>query len=467
MPTFAPSQLAEWSGGRWVTEPTATLSGFGVDTRTLKSGQVFVALRTEKRDGHDFLEAARSAGAAAAIVAHHVDGSPLAQLVVADPLLAFQAIARAHRLLFKGPVVGITGSCGKTSTKELVALLLGGAEAGVLATEGNLNNHLGVPLTLTRLDPSAHRFAVIEAGISGPGEMDVLADMIRPDLAITTLIGPAHLQELGGLEGVAREKSKLGSGVRAAGVAVFSGQCAGFAAYRDLEVSRMIVEPAPVLRPEQPPRDTVYFTTTQREETTAVSMAFGLPPPDVFTFRKVSEGMAQNAALAICSARWLGVPVDLIKTRIAGWGAARWRGEVIRSGGRLYYVDCYNANPASMRDALQAFAGVAPAVQPRLYLLGCMEELGPDAPFFHQQIGAGLALRTGDHAVVLGGEAASLRVGLLAAGALPAQVEHASDSAALAPLVAAWQGSVFVKGSRRYQLEKALTCVPGASSTHH
>jgi hypothetical protein len=140
---------------------------------------MFVALRTEKRDGHNYLAAAAARGAAAALVARVVPDSPLPQLVVADPLAALHALARAHRARFRGTVVGVTGSAGKTSTKDLLAVLLG-ATSQVLATEGNLNNHLGVPLTLLRLDPAQHRHAVVEAGISGPGEMDVIAAMIAP-----------------------------------------------------------------------------------------------------------------------------------------------------------------------------------------------------------------------------------------------------------------------------------------------
>src|SRR5471032_1278003 len=183
MPTFAPAQLASWTGGRWTTPPGAPLTGFAIDSRAVRAGEIFVALKTEKRDGHEFLAAAQAAGAGAALVATPNPSLKLPQLVVRDPLAAFQAIAREHRRAFRGKVVGISGSAGKTSTKELLTLVLGGAASGVLATEGNLNNHLGVPLTLTRLDPAAHKFAVVEAGVSAPGEMPPLAAMIRPDLA--------------------------------------------------------------------------------------------------------------------------------------------------------------------------------------------------------------------------------------------------------------------------------------------
>ncbi|MFA5264576.1 MAG: Mur ligase family protein, partial [Opitutaceae bacterium] len=302
MHLFAPELLAAWTGGRWSKLPGCAISGFATDTRQLAPGQAFVALRTEKRDGHEFLAAAEAAGASAAIVLRHDPALALPQLIVGDPLAAFQRIAREHRHRFGGRVIGISGSCGKTSTKDLIALLLGGEQGGAMATEGNLNNQLGVPLTLTRIDPESHRFAVIEAGISAPGEMDALARMIEPDLALITLVGPAHLMELGGLEGVAREKSRLAAATRAAGLAIFPRQCDAFSPFRDLAVRRMIIEPAEVLRPAEPPKDTVYFTVTQRGETTAIALAYGRPPPLVFTMKRVSEGMAQNAVLAICAA---------------------------------------------------------------------------------------------------------------------------------------------------------------------
>jgi UDP-N-acetylmuramoyl-tripeptide--D-alanyl-D-alanine ligase len=213
MPTFAPQILAAWTGGRWTRLPEAPLTGFSADSRQLRPGQAFVALKTGRRDGHGFLAEAGRAGAVAALVAAAQADAALPQLVVPDPLTALQAIAREHRRSFAGPVIGISGSAGKTSTKDLLARLLGGERGGVLATEGNLNNHLGVPLTLLRLDPRAHAFAVIEAGISAPGEMAALAAMIEPDAAVITLVAPAHLEALGGIEGVAREKALLPAAV--------------------------------------------------------------------------------------------------------------------------------------------------------------------------------------------------------------------------------------------------------------
>ncbi|MFH1497887.1 MAG: UDP-N-acetylmuramoyl-tripeptide--D-alanyl-D-alanine ligase [Verrucomicrobiota bacterium] len=437
-------------------------AGFTMDARSLRAGEVFVAIKTDRRDGHDFLAQAAAAGASAALVSRADPAVDLPQLVVADPLKAFQAIARAHRCAFKGQVVGITGSAGKTSTKNLLALLLGGAEGGpeggVLATEGNLNNHLGVPLTLTKIDPDAHRFAVIEAGISEPGEMAPLADMILPDVSIVTLVAPAHIEALGSVEGVAAEKARLPAATRAGGIAVFPRQCAQFTPFRKLGVDTMIVEPADVVRPARPPEDRVYFTVTHRGAETALAIAYGEPPPLVFTCRRVSDGMAQNAVLAVCAALWLGVEPADIRARLAGWTPAALRGEVRRDAdGRLLYLDCYNANPAAMTDALDAFAGIAPAAEPRLYVLGCMGELGPQSPMLHRALGRNLRLRAGDHVCVIGDDAEQIRLGALEGGIPAEQIDVVQDLDAIRERLVNFNGAVFIKGSRRYKLETLVS----------
>lgn len=466
MSTFSPELLAAWTGGVWISRPAQPLTGFSIDTRQLRAGEVFVALRTEQRDGHSFLPAAQMAGAGAALVQSPAPGLSLPQLVVTDPLEAFQAIARQHRLTFHRPVIGISGSAGKTSTKNLLALLLGEGEpasaggtelpTGVLATAGNLNNHLGVPLTLTRLDPTLHAFAVIEAGIGGPGEMAPLAAMIEPDVALITLVAPAHTAELGGLEGVAAEKAVLPAALRPAGVAIFPRQCAEFAGFRDLEVHRMVLERADVIRPAEPPKDKVFFTLSHRDDSTSVALAYGRPPPLTFTFRRVSDGMAQNAALAICAALWLGVAPATIQARLGRWQAARLRGEVRRDRNRLLYLDCYNANPASMADALEAFQGIAPPDQPRLFVLGGMEELGAEAEAHHRQLGRSLRLRPHDAVVLIGDHAAAVRAGVVERHLSAAQIEIVTSLDLIAARVAGWRGAVFIKGSRRYALEKVV-----------
>lgn len=485
MPEFSPEQLAAWTGGRWTTQPVSALLGFSIDTRQIGAGQIFVAIKTDKRDGHDFLAAAEKSGASAALVAQPKAGLTLPQLVVADPLKAFQAIAREHRRQFRGPVVGISGSAGKTSTKNLLALLLARetARAGtspvlhesvtpeastcstaakregdVLATEGNLNNHLGVPLTLTRLDPQRHHFAVIEAGISGPGEMAPLAAMIEPNVAIITLVAPAHTQELGGLGGVAAEKAVLPAAVRKGGLAIYPQSCAEFPAFRALTVPRLIA-----VRREhgrdgatQTAEYKAFYSIDHQDDATFVTIDHEGRVPQTFEFRRVSDGMAQNAVLAICAALQLGISVPAIQERLREWQPARLRGELRRENGRLLYLDCYNANPASMADALDAFYAIAPGDEPRLFVLGGMEELGAESEMFHRALGRALRLRPEDFLCVIGDQADAVRLGVLENGSREEQVGVAKNVDEITPRVASWRGAVFVKGSRRYALERVV-----------
>jgi UDP-N-acetylmuramoyl-tripeptide--D-alanyl-D-alanine ligase len=467
MAAFDPDILATWTGGRWSGRPASAPSGFSVDTRRIAPGQAFVALKTGKRDGHDYLAEALRAGASAAIVARTVPGVPLPQLVVADPLAALQAIAREHRRAFHGTVVGITGSAGKTSTKELLALLLGGESAGVLATEGNLNNQIGVALTLCRLNPERHRYAVVEAGISAPGEMAKLAEMIEPDLAIVTLVGPAHLEELGSLEAVAREKAVLAASVRRGGICVFPGTCEAFAAFRALpRMASLVVEPVGKIGDKVPQRGRIAFSASHSGDTTTVALAFGPPPPVLVKLRRVTDGMAQNTAMALCAAMRIGIQRKDMERRMLSWNPAPLRGEWKLSEGRRLYLDCYNANPASMADALGSFDAVAPRDEPRLLVIGCMEELGPDAQRYHVELGRSLQLRPGDQLVAIGGLAGAIRQGALESGADAGQIEVSETVGPLSGRLSAFRGSVFVKGSRRHELEKAFAGPQYAEASH-
>jgi len=448
---FDAAELAEWSNGRWTRLPSEPPCGFAIDTRQLGPGQIFVALKTEKRDGHDYLAAAKAAGAAAALVARADESIDLPQLVIdsGDTLGAFQRIAQKHREKFQaagGRVIGITGSVGKTSTKNLLAALLGaqsGQGARVLATEGNLNNHLGVPLTLTRIDLAGHRFAVVEAGIGAPGEMLPLAKMIGPDVAVITAVAPAHLAALGDIEGVAREKAVLAANTRAGGdkreslggdqsgkaggVAIFPDLLGDFEAFRALKTQRIA-------------EGTFGGLSTE------------------FLLPNLSVGMAQNARLAIRAALYLGVAPAQIQARLDTWAPAPLRGQTFsESNGRFIYLDCYNANPASMADALDAFYAQAPEPLPRVFVLGGMEELGERSAMFHRALGRSLRLRPQDRAYAIGDEAEALRTGALEGGQIaPAQIAVVETLDSLRAQLADFRGALFLKGSRRYHLETLI-----------
>jgi UDP-N-acetylmuramoyl-tripeptide--D-alanyl-D-alanine ligase len=455
MPTFAAADLAAWTDGRWTTAPAA-VTGFGTDTRALGAGEVFVALRTDRRDGHDFLPDARARGAACALVARPV-ADPLPQLVVADAAAALRAVAGAWRRRFPGPVVGVTGSVGKTSTKDLLGALLGPT---AFVTEANLNNLLGVPLMLLRLEPTRHRYAVIEAGMSVPGELGVSAAILRPDVAIVTAVAAVHLEGVGSLAGVAREKATLVAALAEGGRAILPASLLAwpdFAVHADRCVAvRFAGEPAPAVRPAR-----LVEASLGEEGGRRVLRLDG----ESFPLGPVSDGLARNAALAILAARAVGADVPALRAALVAWSPPVGRGSVHADGAQTFYVDCYNSSPASLLDAARCFDRLsAAAARPRLWVLGGMAELGADSAALHRGCGAELPVRADDAVVAFGGDAAQLLAGLPVG---PGPRVAAGTLDAVRAVLAAHAGFVFVKGSRSFALERALPAGLAAQLTFH
>ncbi len=446
MPTFSTADLAAWSGGRWTVAPRAVVTGFGTDTRALCAGDVFVAVCTERRDGHDFLAAARSQGAACALVERPV-ADDLPQLVVDDSLAALRRVAARCRANFPGRVIGVTGSVGKTSTKEMLAALLG-AEAFV--TEANLNNLIGVPLMLLRVEPGLHRFAVIEAGMSLPGELGISAAVIRPDLAIVTNVAPVHLEGVGSLASIAREKATLVAELAPGGRGIIPAELLVWPEFA-VQAARCIAvqfegEAAPAVAPARLVH--ASFLTDARGQRSLVLDG------EVFPLAPISDGLARNAALALVAALESGRPSAELAGVTAKWMPPAGRGSVHVEGDRTFYVDCYNSSPASLLDSACAFDRLSRvAASPRLFLLGGMAELGPTSAQLHRDCGAQLPLRSGDQVVVFGGESAALLQGVALPGV---ELSIAASFEAAAARVAAHRGFVFLKGSRSFALERCL-----------
>jgi UDP-N-acetylmuramoyl-tripeptide--D-alanyl-D-alanine ligase len=216
-------------------------------------------------------------------------------------------------------------------------------------------------------------------------------------------------------------------------------------------VAPVVVWPEPAVAGRLP------FVVSHRGEGTSVTLRIGDELPETFHFRRVSDGMAQNAVLAIAAALELGVKPGEVRERLAGWQPAKLRGEIRESAGRLLYVDCYNANPASMADALAAFAALVPTGQPRLYVLGCMEELGPESAAYHRALGRSLTLAASDRLFVIGTQAAAVCAGLAERDDGLGRYEAVESLDTVATVLAQWRGAVFVKGSRRYRLETVLS----------
>jgi len=441
MPTFDPSALATWSDGRWHGAVPAAVSGFGNDTRLLAAGQAFVALRTARRDGHDFLGDARARGASCALVSRAMP-DPLPQLVVDDALGGLQRIAAAWRARLPFPVVGVTGSVGKTSAKEMLRAALG---PRAHATVANLNNTLGVPLALLQADPSLHDAAVIEAGMSEPGELRISSQVLRPDIAVVTNVRAVHLAGLGTLAAIAREKAELVRALAPGGEAFLLAETLRHAAFADLAASCVAL-----CGEEEAVPAGVRRVARFRLGSIPGGWSLDLSDPAlgslVIHLGPVSRGQAVNAALAALAAMRAGAAHGSIATALAAWRPLPGRGSVHWLGGRPLYVDCYNASPASLADAAETF--VQQTTGPRLFILGGMAELGVDSKRMHREAGLALPLGPGDSVIGFGGDASAL------AEACGGQV--VAEIAEIAERIRAHSGPVLVKGSRAHALERAL-----------
>lgn len=446
MATLDPYLLAEWSGGKWANGAPERIGGVSNDTRTLTPGDLFAAFVTERRDGHEFLSAALAMGASGAVVERIQDDTPLPQLVVADVGSALREMAARFRASWSIPVVGVTGSCGKTTCKDLLNRILGPERT--LSTRGNLNNLIGVPMSILREEAAAARFAALEAGISEPGEMAQLARMIDPDWAVFTSIGPSHLQDLDSEETIAREKGMLAQGERVRGI--FIGEtCEPYASHLGGALATV------VKRDPDLAKEWSYRFETIGGEIAIQQRVRG--EVECFRVKGMGQGLASNVALAVAVATSLDVGVEAIQKGLAAWRPATLRGEWRQLGAARAFVDCYNANPLSMDDALGAFVASSRPETPRFFVIGCMEELGREAPRFHEELGCKLPFRKEDFLLVIGDEASSVLRGMRNAGHDMSRCREFGSIEEARKRIENFAGDVFLKGSRRYRLEGLLS----------
>lgn len=371
MMNLALSSMAEVTGGR-VVGPDVEIRGMIHDARRVEPGNLFCALPGEHRDGHEFLDQARDNGAEAALVSREV-GDALPQLVVDDVREAMGLIARAWRDRLGVTVVGITGSNGKTTVKEMTAAILA-TQGATLSTQGNYNNEIGVPLTLARLDAS-HRFAVVEMGCNRPGDIAYLAGIARPDVGVVTNAGPAHLERLGSVEGVARTKGEMFSALPAEGTAVINADDDYAGLWREMAGDRRIIS----------------FGMAGAANVSGV-LSGGLArvhtPSGDFEFAPALPGRHNfyNAMAATAAAVALDLPLSDIARALAGVKSLPGRLQ-IRSHPDGWQVidDTYNANPASLYAALQVLSEADG--EDHWLILGDMAELGDAANRLHAEMG--------------------------------------------------------------------------------
>lgn len=353
-------------------------AGASIDTRRLERHALFFALPGARVDGHDYLARAASLGAAGAVVAQQID-TPLPQIVVPDVQSALQQAGAAARRAFDGAVIGVTGSNGKTTVKQMLAAILD--EAGsVLATAGNLNNHLGVPLTLMRLDASFNR-AVIEMGASHAGEIAMLCEMARPQVGLVTNAGLAHIEGFGSREGVARAKGELFSSLPVDGTAVINGDDDFAPLWHELagERRRLIFA-------REATGDADVFVTDEVLDADESRFTLHTPTGSAeVSLRLAGSHNVSNALAAAAAASAIELDADLIARALAGMQAVGGRMAVTagRHGARIV-DDSYNANPGSLAAAL---GWLAQQHGTRWAALGDMGELGELAEDAHRNAG--------------------------------------------------------------------------------
>jgi UDP-N-acetylmuramoyl-tripeptide--D-alanyl-D-alanine ligase len=447
------SEAAALAGGS-VQGKDASFDVVVTDTRGLPARALFVALRGPNFDGHDFLAAARDNGAAAAMVSRPWPGD-LPSIVVDDTRLALGRLAAGWRARHALPVVAVTGSNGKTTVKEMLAAILA-RRGAVLATAGNLNNDIGVPLTLLRLR-AEHRHAVIEMGANHGGEIAYVAKLARPTVAVVTNAGSAHLEGFGSLEGVARAKGELFQALDADGVAVLNADDRYAALWAEL------IGPRRTLRfgLERPAEVSVVPGSERMEvgDTLATHFMLRTPLGELpISLRLSGRHNVLNACAAAAAAWATGASGDDIRQGLAALAPVKGRLQLKRAGDGLRILDdSYNANPSSLRAALQVLA-LAPG---RHWLvLGDMGELGGNAMELHGEMG---------EAARLAGIDQLYTVGVLTrytAERFGAGARHfAAQEALIAALQAALEDAdalpvtVLVKGSRRMAMERVVAAL--------
>ena len=428
-------------------------SGVSSDSRTLKPGELFVALRGPRFNANEFVTAAAAAGAAGAVVDTRVD-APIAQILVGDTLEALQKTSAAWRAQFDLPVIGVAGSNGKTTCKEMTAAILSLA-GETLHTRGSLNNHIGVPLTLHRLDP-AHRHAVIEIGTNHPGEVAALCKLARPTVGLITNAGAEHLEGFGSIEGAARAEGEMIADLDESQLAVLNADDEFFGLWRAATRARVVT-----------------FGVRQPADFTALDIQTAIGPEGFVTRflmrtphgdEAVEMNLAgrHNVANALCAAAAAtaaGATLGDVRAGLATMRPVPGRLQFKSAPSGAWIVDdSYNANPSSMKAGIEVLANVDAR---RWLVMGDMGELGEAADDSHGEIGRFARVNGVDRLFATG------KLSALAVEAFGPGAEWFADAASLASALNAEltrEVCVLVKGSRSARLERVVDALTGTSS---
>ncbi|HXM67347.1 MAG TPA: UDP-N-acetylmuramoyl-tripeptide--D-alanyl-D-alanine ligase [Candidatus Acidoferrum sp.] len=443
------SKIAEFISAKGDFSAEEVVEGYSIDSRTLGAGQLFFAVKGERLDGHDFVQQALEKGAVAAVVGKEQLGryaNKARLLAVEDTLVALQTLAKAVRKLWGKTLVGVTGSAGKTTTKEAIAHVLS-ARFRVLKSEGNFNNHFGLPLMLLKLEPG-YEVAVIEMGMSHPGEIRALATIAHPEVGVVTNVAPVHLEFFDSLAGIARAKYELIESLPANGTAVLNSDDdyvsqfgRGFKGKVVMYGTRSTAD----VRAEK-------IQTKGREGVEFDVVIGGVREHAVLPL--VGEHNVLNALAAVAVGLERGMKPSEAVAALASLAAADKRGQVLQVGNITVINDCYNSNPKALDAMVDALARMA--AKRRIVVAGEMLELGPAGEELHRQAGEHIAGKKIDVLLGVRGLAEAMVGAAKQAGM---RAEFAADSEKAGEWLAreARDGdAVLLKASRGVKLEKAL-----------
>ena len=456
-PMMSLAQAAQWlRGARLVGEGATPVVRVHTDTRTIEPGDLFVALKGERYDANDFLQEAQQRGAAAVLC--HADASQrvpgLPCIEVADTRVALGELAAAWRAQFSLPLIAVTGSNGKTTVTQMLASILAAFQPqdGALATRGNLNNDIGVPLTLLRLR-AHHRIAVVELGMNHAGEIATLAGMAQPTVALVNNAQREHLEFMQTVQAVAQENGSVITALGVQGVAVFPSDDTYTALWQNLAGPRRVARFA--LAPAQQPQD-IGCVDAQWVDGAWRVHARGLEADLHYRLAIAGKHNVKNSLAAAACALAAGVPPDAVTRGLEAFVPVKGRSRAlaVEVQGRVCTLvdDTYNANPDSVRAAIDVLAGLP---GPRLLVLGDMGEVGQEGPQFHAEAGRYAQSAGIEKMLTLGVLAQS--AAQACAGARHCDSIEDLNAAVLAALPGV--GSVLVKGSRFMRMERVVEAI--------
>jgi len=439
-------------------DPMARVAGVSIDSRTVRAGELFVAIHGPRHDGHDYVESTLERGALAAVVAQsqisrYAEGVRNLSIVVGDTFEALKQLARAVRLAWGGKIAGVTGSVGKTTTKEILAALLG-SKLRVLKSEGNFNNEYGLPLTLFRLDET-HQAAVLEMGMSRRGELARLAAIARPDVGVVTRVAPAHLEFFASVDEIALAKRELIEGLNGReSTAVLNADDPRVAAFGAFAPGRVVTYgiDAPA-----------FFSAAAIEDRGALGSAFDYVSPEGRVRLELpvpGRHAIYNALAALAAASVWNIGAAEAQSVFRTLRVPSMRGELLRfSNGAALINDSYNSSPAALH-AMVSVLAATPNFRRRILAAGEMRELGVASPALHREAGIFTA-KTGNVDWVIGveGNAEQIVEGAVSAGIPRAQTRFFASSDEAAKFLEEFfaKGDVLlVKGSRGVKMERIV-----------